>query len=109
MIGVIAGAFGAHGLRSHVSEQMLGVWQTAVAFQMYHAVVLLVISRMKCGGAVVWLFAAGIVLFSGSLYGLVLTGARWLGPITPVGGVCFIIGWGWLALWGMGKGRDESH
>lgn len=101
MLGVIAGAFGAHGLRHHVSPEMLGVWHTAAEYQMYHALALLVISRMERGGATaaaMWFFTAGIVFFSGSLYAMVLTNFRGLGTITPIGGVCFIIGWALLAL-----------
>ncbi|MHB1155752.1 MAG: DUF423 domain-containing protein [Phycisphaerales bacterium] len=100
MLGVIAGAFGAHGLRHHVSPKMLGVWHTAAEYQMYHALTLLVISRLERGGtiaAATWFFTAGIVFFSGSLYAMVLTDSRGLGAITPIGGVCFITGWALLA------------
>ena len=104
LLAVMAGAFGAHGLRQVVSERGLEVFQTAVSYQMYHALILVAASLMPalglsrrllvmaCGFCVV-----GIVLFSGSLYLLVLSGARWLGPVTPVGGVCFMIGWALLA------------
>ncbi|KPQ29877.1 MAG: putative small membrane protein [Marinobacter excellens HL-55] len=104
LLAVMAGAFGAHGLRQVVSERGLEVFQTAVSYQMYHALILVAASLMPalglsrrllvmaCG---FWL--VGIVLFSGSLYLLVLSGARWLGPVTPVGGVCFMIGWALLA------------
>ena len=115
MLGVIAGAFGAHGLRQHVSPEMLGVWHTAAEYQMYHALTLLVISRMERGTAVaaaaVWLFTAGIVLFSGSLYALVLTNgdAKWLGPVTPIGGVCFILGWSALAWSALHIEQRTSH
>ncbi len=103
LLAVMAGAFGAHGLRHVISERGLDVFQTAVSYQMYHALVLVVASLMPalrlnhrmltvaCG---FWL--AGIVLFSGSLYLLVLTGAHWLGPVTPIGGVCLMIGWALL-------------
>jgi uncharacterized membrane protein YgdD (TMEM256/DUF423 family) len=96
----MAGAFGAHGLRHVVSERGLEVFQTAVSYQMYHALALVAASLMPalglsgklltlaCG---FWL--AGMLLFSGSLYLLVLTGIHWLGPVTPVGGVCFMVGW----------------
>jgi len=103
LLAVMSGAFGAHGLRNVVSERGLEVFQTAVSYQMYHALALVIASLMPalglgrrllsiaCG---FWL--AGILLFSGSLYLLVLTGTHWLGPVTPVGGVCFMVGWALL-------------
>lgn len=103
LLAVMAGAFGAHGLRHVVSERGLEVFQTAVSYQMYHALMLVAGSLMPALGlsrrllvlaCSFWL--AGLVLFSGSLYLLVLTGAHWLGPVTPVGGVCFMIGWALL-------------
>jgi len=103
MLGVAAGAFGAHALRGRLSEPMLAVFETGVRYQMYHALALLavalLISRTGSGAAVAagWLFSAGILIFSGSLYVLTLTGVRWLGAVTPLGGVAFIAGWGLLA------------
>ena len=103
LLAVMAGAFGAHGLRHVVSERGLEVFQTAVSYQMYHALVLVVASLMPALGlsrrllgiaCSFWL--AGIVLFSGSLYLLVLSGHHWLGPVTPIGGVCVMIGWALL-------------
>ena len=100
LLAVMAGAFGAHGLRGVVSERDLDVFETAVSYQMYHALILalaaflpvLGLSRrlvaLACG-----FWTAGIVLFSGSLYLLVLSGTHWLGPVTPLGGVCFMLGW----------------
>ena len=100
LLAVMAGAFGAHGLRGVVSERGLQVFETAVSYQMYHALILalaaflpvLGLSRrllvLACG-----FWTAGILLFSGSLYLLVLSGTHWLGPVTPVGGVCLMIGW----------------
>jgi uncharacterized membrane protein YgdD (TMEM256/DUF423 family) len=102
-IAVAAGAFGAHGLRARLEPDMLAVFETAVRYQMYHALALLAvawaITRWPAGNAQLagWLFVAGIVVFSGSLYVLALSGTRWLGAITPVGGVCFLAGWGVLA------------
>jgi uncharacterized membrane protein YgdD (TMEM256/DUF423 family) len=99
-IGVAAGAFGAHGLEGRLSTDLLAVYETAVRYQLVHALALLVAglcaSRWPAAG---WfraglLFAIGTVLFSGSLYVLALSGARWLGAVTPLGGVCFLIGWG---------------
>lgn len=103
LLAVMAGAFGAHGLRNVVSERGLEVFQTAVSYQMYHALALVIASLMPALGLRRRLLAiacgfwlAGILLFSGSLYLLVLTGTHWLGPVTPVGGVCFMVGWALL-------------
>ncbi|MGP9832663.1 DUF423 domain-containing protein [Marinobacter sp. NSM] len=103
LLAVMAGAFGAHGLRHMVSERGLEVFQTAVSYQMYHALVLVVASLMpalglsqRLLGVACGFWLAGIVLFSGSLYLLVLSGHHWLGPVTPIGGVCFMIGWALL-------------
>jgi uncharacterized membrane protein YgdD (TMEM256/DUF423 family) len=96
--GVALGAFGAHGLRARLDPAALAVWQTAVLYHLIHALALLalVLFARATGRSVtvpVSLFAAGIVLFSGSLYLLALTGARWLGPVTPLGGLAFLAGW----------------
>lgn len=103
LLAVMAGAFGAHGLRSVVSERSLDVFQTAVSYQMYHALALIAVSLMpalglsgRLLGVACGFWLAGILLFSGSLYLLVLSGTHWLGPVTPVGGVCFMIGWALL-------------
>ncbi|HEY5626799.1 MAG TPA: DUF423 domain-containing protein [Nitrospira sp.] len=102
-LAVAAGAFGAHFLKSILDAQMLTTFETAVRYQMYHALGLCIVSWAierdeKAGFATVgWLFAVGILLFSGSLYGLALGGWRWLGPITPLGGAAFISGWAILA------------
>lgn len=103
-IGVAAGAFGAHALRARLEPRMLEVFETGARYQMYHAVAMLaaawIVSRFPGGVATAsgWLFLAGTVLFSGSLYAMALTGVRALGAITPLGGVCFIAGWACLAL-----------
>ena len=103
LLAVIAGAFGAHGLRGVVTERALSVFETAVSYQMYHALALIMTALMPALGLKRRLLAvasgfwvAGIVLFSGSLYLLVLSGTHWLGPVTPVGGVCFMVGWALL-------------
>jgi len=103
LLAVMAGAFGAHGLRHVVSERGLEVFQTAVNYQMYHALILVAASLMpalglsrRLLGIACGFWLAGIVLFSGSLYLLVLSGHHWLGPVTPIGGVCFMIGWALL-------------
>ena len=103
-IGVAAGAFGAHALRARVEPRMLEVFETGARYQMYHALAILAAAWMvsRFPGALMtasgWLFMAGTVLFSGSLYAMALTGVRALGAITPLGGVCFIAGWACIAL-----------
>jgi uncharacterized membrane protein YgdD (TMEM256/DUF423 family) len=103
-LGVAFGAFGAHGLRARISPEMLAVFETGVRYQMYHAVALLIVALTipRMGGWLVvtagWMFTAGIVLFSGSLYALALTGVTTLGAITPIGGLAFLAGWACLAL-----------
>jgi uncharacterized membrane protein YgdD (TMEM256/DUF423 family) len=98
-ISVAAGAFGAHALRGRLSPEYLGVFETAARYQMYHALGLLVVAWavVRWPGALPqwagWLFIAGTALFSGSLYALSLTGVRWLGAITPLGGIAFLLGW----------------
>jgi uncharacterized membrane protein YgdD (TMEM256/DUF423 family) len=99
LLSVAAGAFGAHALRSRLSPEYLAVFETAARYQMYHALGLLAVawavSRWPGGIAqwAGWFFVIGTILFSGSLYGLALTGARWLGAVTPLGGVAFLAGW----------------
>ena len=104
-LSVALGAFGAHALEDRLTEALMGTYQTAVQYQFYHALALVAvafaISRWP-GGKLPeiagWLFVAGILLFSGSLYLLVMTNTSWLGAITPLGGVAFIVGWLLLAL-----------
>lgn len=102
LLAVAAGAFGAHGLRARIPADLLAVFETGARYQMYHALALLVVAwaatqwpapAIRAAG---WLFAAGTVLFSGSLYLLALTGTRWWGAVTPLGGLLFL--GGWLAL-----------
>lgn len=98
-MAVALGAFGAHGLRDRLAGDLLGIFETGVRYQMYHALGLIAVawalSRWPGGMAVWagWLFIAGTALFSGSLYLLSLTGVRWLGAITPLGGLGFLAGW----------------
>jgi uncharacterized membrane protein YgdD (TMEM256/DUF423 family) len=105
-LSVAAGAFGAHALAGLVTPDRLLVWETAARYQMYHALGLMIVAylaSLKAGGAARlsgWLFLAGTVIFSGSLYALVLTGVTILGAVTPIGGVAFIAGWLVLA-WGV--------
>jgi len=103
LIAVALGAFGAHGLRARIVPDMLATFEIGVRYQMYHALALLAVGAVAGrlpGGAVAaagWLFVAGTVVFSGSLYALALTGHRWLGAITPLGGLAFLAGWAVLA------------
>ena len=103
-VGVGMGAFGAHGLRDKVDERSLGIWETAASYQMWHALALLgvawVISQGPSTAARVSgiAFTVGVLVFSGSLYVLVLSGQRWLGAITPLGGLALIVGWVGLAV-----------
>lgn len=102
-LAVALGAFGAHALGTRVPPGDMEIFETGVRYQMYHALALFAVAwvqtRWPGGGTVVagWLFVVGIVVFSGSLYTLVLSGARWLGAVTPFGGVAFLVGWGALA------------
>lgn len=103
-IGVALGAFAAHALKGRLSADLLAVFETGVRYQMYHALALLAVgwactrwpgTVLTTGG---WLFVAGTVLFSGSLYALSLSGARGWGAIAPIGGIAFLAGWISLAL-----------
>ncbi|MEO2182013.1 MAG: DUF423 domain-containing protein [bacterium] len=99
-LGVVLGAFGAHALRGSIEPRLIETFQTAVQYQLIHALALLLVSLTMgwLGQSLsfeisAYAFMAGIILFSGSLYGLVLTEMRWLGPVTPLGGLCLIVGW----------------
>ena len=101
LLAVALGAFGAHGLKSRVNAEMLAVWQTAVLYHLVHALGLLLVGLLALHlpvRAAGWTLLVGIVLFSGSLYLMVLTGIRPLGMVTPLGGVAFLAGWLLLAL-----------
>lgn len=99
LAAVALGAFAAHGLRPRLTAEALAVFETGVRYQMYHALALLgagwAVARWPGTGptAAGWLFVAGTLVFSGSLYVLSLTGQRWLGAITPLGGLAFLAGW----------------
>jgi uncharacterized membrane protein YgdD (TMEM256/DUF423 family) len=97
-LAVVAGAFGAHGLRDRVTPDQLSAWSTACQYHLLHSVVLLALALYAAGGdrairLPASLFLIGMVLFSGSIYLLVLTPLRWLGPVTPLGGLFLIAGW----------------
>ncbi|GLS27132.1 DUF423 domain-containing protein [Marinibactrum halimedae] len=109
VLAVCLGAFGAHALKDILSSQLLSAYQTAVQYQFYHLLALALVGVMASiphknenplslwiSG---WCFTVGIALFCGSLYGLALGAPRWIGPITPVGGLCFILGWVSLIYW----------
>lgn len=97
--GVAFGAFGAHALRSALGAAELGWWETAVQYQMWHAVALVALAALPLPRPALpaGLIAAGVAIFSGSLYLMALTGARWLGAVTPLGGMLMIAGWVLLA------------
>lgn len=103
-LAVAAGAFGAHGLRGKLLDADLQTFEVAVRYQMYHGLALLAVAWLasRGSGAMVnaagWFFLGGIIVFSGSLYVLVLTGERWLGAITPIGGLSLLAGWACLLL-----------
>ena len=98
LLAVALGAFGAHGLKNLLAEYgTAAIWEKAVFYHLIHAVMLFILAERKPFPCVPWWsFLAGIVVFSGSLYLLAATNARWLGAITPVGGVSFLVGWAWL-------------
>lgn len=103
-ISVAAGAFGAHALKARVAPDLLAVFETGARYQMHHALAMILVGLIaearpgRVLEAAGWCLLSGTVLFSGSLYGLSLFGLRSLGPITPLGGVAFLAGWGLLAL-----------
>ncbi|MEQ8798992.1 MAG: DUF423 domain-containing protein [Salinisphaeraceae bacterium] len=104
LLGVLLGAFGAHAMRDRLSPEMLRVWETAVQYQFWHALALLAVGLLAARLAGAWLNAAGVtfvlgvLIFSGSLYALALTGIRVLGAVTPFGGILLIAGWLCLAM-----------
>lgn len=98
-LAVVIGAFGAHGLKAHISNEMMQIYKTGVEYHFYHALGLLLIGVLSISmpsGLLNWsaiLLSIGIILFSGSLYIMAISGIKWLGAITPVGGIAFIAGW----------------
>ncbi|MBD2182359.1 DUF423 domain-containing protein [Planktothrix sp. FACHB-1355] len=105
-LSVALGAFGAHALKEKLTERSLEIFETGVRYQMYHALALLLVALLLTRAEIPqtsliasgFAFIAGVVIFSGSLYALSLSGVKWLGAITPLGGVAFIVGWGCLAV-----------
>jgi len=99
-LAVGLGAFGAHALKATLQESgMLEVWNKAVLYHFLHAVALVALALHGAGNrAAYFLIVAGILFFSGSLYVMALTNVRWLGAVTPIGGLCFLAGWAWLVI-----------
>lgn len=103
-LGVMLGAFGAHALKARLTPELLAVWKTAVEYQFYHALALLLVGLLAAQKpsaplhAAALCFALGVLVFSGSLYALALSGSRWLGAITPLGGLLFLAGWALLVV-----------
>lgn len=108
-VAIACGAFGAHALAERLTPRLLDIWRTGAQYQLAHALALVLVALLadRLGNGVApnrlvnvtgWLFVAGILVFSGSLYLLAVTDRRWLGAITPLGGLCFLSGWALLAL-----------
>ena len=105
-LSVAGGAFASHALKAQLTDKALAIFETGTRYQMYHALALLLLALFGLRAESLtlpisiagWAFIAGIVLFSGSLYALSLSGVKWLGAITPIGGVAFLIGWGCFAI-----------
>jgi uncharacterized membrane protein YgdD (TMEM256/DUF423 family) len=114
-LAVALGAFGAHALQSRLPIEDRAIFETGVRYQMYHALALFAVAFVQRWGgrpsraaAAGWAFVAGIVLFSGSLYALVLTGVRMWGAVTPLGGLAFLAGWTMLAFAFVGSAKQET-
>ena len=113
-IAVSAGAFGAHALKQVLASDMLAVYQTAVDYHFFHSAGLILIgvlgklSPRRCHSFAAWTMLAGIIIFSGSLYALSMTGIRWLGMVTPAGGLAFLAAWLMLALCYLSGPRHEG-
>lgn len=114
-LAVALGAFGAHGLRDKVAESALGWWQTGAHYHLVHSVALVAVAFGMRGDAghmlraVCWLWGAGILLFSGSLYLMTLTSVRTLGAVTPFGGVCLLAGWAFLVAYACCRKREDRE
>lgn len=112
LLAVAFGAFGAHALRTRLDPYAMGIFETAVQYHFAHSLALLAVALLyrsaqapRLLGFAGLAFSAGLVLFSGSLYLLAVSGLRWLGAITPLGGMAFIAGWSLLLAWSLGPGR----
>jgi uncharacterized membrane protein YgdD (TMEM256/DUF423 family) len=113
LTGVAMGAFGAHGLKTVISPEMLAVYQTGVTYQMYHALGLIGVAHTRHNSKLLhwagWLMFVGILLFSGSLYALALLNLNWLGMVTPFGGGCFLTAWLLIAVLAAKNIRSSDH
>ncbi len=117
MLGVLAGTFGAHGLRGYLSDEMLQVYRTGVQYHLIHTLAILgtalASARLRSRTVTMagWCFTWGIVLFSGSLYIMTITGLKWLGMITPIGGLALIAGWMMLFVgaWQWNPANGNGH
>jgi len=114
-LAVAFGAFGAHGLKAILSPDMLAIYKTAVTYQMWHALGLAIIAflyQQNLNSRLLhyagWFMFSGIVLFSGSLYALSLSGLKWLGAITPLGGVCFLAAWLLLIIFSFNTYKNDA-
>lgn len=102
-VAVALGAFAAHVLKEKLSPEMFAIWEVGVRYHFYHALGIVIVAWLTAQFPAAnvapagWLFLAGTILFSGSLYVLSLSGVRWLGAVTPLGGICFLAGWVWIA------------
>lgn len=115
LTGVLAGTFGAHGLKGRLTAEMLQTYEVGVHYHLAHAVALLgvaiiagLLPQSRAARLAGWLMVAGVIIFAGSLYVLVISGQKWLGMITPFGGVCFLIGWTSLIVAGVRSGAPSS-
>lgn len=115
LLAVMAGAFGAHALREIVTERSLEVFQTGVQYQMIHGLGLILIANLGALNVsrrllmvAASFLVAGVVMFSGSLYLLVLTEMRWVGPVTPLGGLCFMMGWVMVVIAGLRQSNGQE-
>lgn len=115
LLAVVLGAFGSHSLKDVLDADALAVYETAVRYQMYHALALLALGWLEASSRTPWfrwagsLFVAGTVLFSGSLFAWTVTGTPWLGAVTPLGGLLLVLGWACLggAIWAAKGGLGE--
>lgn len=114
--GVALGAFGAHGLRKTLAPEMMAVYQTGVTYQLWHALglglIALLSSRARASKLLSWagwLMFIGIVMFSGSLYLLAIMGVKWLGMVTPFGGVAWLLAWLLIAVYALKSNEDQDH
>jgi uncharacterized membrane protein YgdD (TMEM256/DUF423 family) len=113
-LAVAAGAFGAHILKTKLAPELLEAYEIAVRYQMYHALAVMAVALLVAEKPVRmlhtsgWLFIAGIVLFSGSLYMLSLTGVKWYGAITPFGGIAFLGGWLYIMIYGINLDKNKK-